>query len=732
MRRLLSAILFIGATAGQVLACGPWFPNRMLTGSDEALLVAPEATFNREIERMQLTAKPASHDTNGVTQHTRDAELDDLKKALANTGNSPERIEAILKQHASERAKIVLNPKIVSLRPLASNDVRIAGVAPKVTPGLPIEFANYFEGAVAWHAGKMQEARASWQKVLGLPAAQRPYKSTWAAYMLGKSWEADQYDRAIGYFQDVRKLAKAGFADSLGLVPESLGAEARMNLRQQRYAEAIELYLAQAATGDPVAFLSLRYAAALALRNPNAPLKNLASNNKVQRVITAYIISGGFRAEPVDIDGSIVEPALKMAAKSSYLTARVGGWHKFKAPGLLWLEAVESAKVKDVESAEELALAAYQMGQMEMAQRWINLAKETPVAQWVQAKLLLRAGKLDAATALLAKVSTSFELTPSTNKAAELSLFNDLYSYNFDSYYPPFAAQDQSRGELGVLRLVRRQYTEALDCLMRAGYWYDAVFVAERVLTTDELKTYVDRHWPAIVPEPPPPGRWARADFRLPVFQSHYLRDLLAHRLAREGRREEAVAYFPDSTKAVFQQFDQALKLTQQNSLPKDQRAKAWWLAAGIARNNGIQILATYDAPDDGLHDGSFEPKAPIGLRASSTNQVVIAATRDELDRIARHHPTPDIRYHYLYTAANYAWEAAKLMPDNSDDTARVLWMAGTWLKNRDAKAADVFYKALVRRCRRTALGAEADRKRWFPERDPSANITPAQPRTTI
>ena len=45
-----------------------------------------------------------------------------------------------------------------------------------------------------------------------------------------------------------------------------------------------------------------------------------------------------------------------------------------------------------------------------------------------------------------------------------------------------------------------------------------------------------------------------------------------------------------------------------------------------------------------------------------------------------------------------------------------MLWQAGTWLKSRDPKAADRFYKALVRRCGTTRLGQEADRLRWFPK----------------
>ena len=78
------------------------------------------------------------------------------------------------------------------------------------------------------------------------------------------------------------------------------------------------------------------------------------------------------------------------------------------------------------------------------------------------------------------------------------------------------------RAEQGVLTLSRGQYVEALDQLLRAGgpldatrpaeeegwpmtpYWNDAAYVAERVLTLDELKQYVDAQAPA-TPAPPDP-----------------------------------------------------------------------------------------------------------------------------------------------------------------------------------------------------------------------------------
>jgi len=95
----------------------------------------------------------------------------------------------------------------------------------------------------------------------------------------------------------------------------------------------------------------------------------------------------------------------------------------------------------------------------------------------------------------------------------------------------------------------------------------------------------------------------------------------------------------------------------------------------------------------------------------------------------AAHHPDPEERFHYRYLAASLAWEAAKLLPDNSDETARVLCIAGSWLKRRDPETAELFYKALVRRCRKTAIGRQADRMRWFPVLDEHGNPKPYQPR---
>lgn len=157
-------------------------------------------------------------------------------------------------------------------------------------------------------------------------------------------------------------------------------------------------------------------------------------------------------------------------------------------------------------------------------------------------------------------------------------------------------------------------------------------------------------------------------------------------------------------------------------SLPAEQRANELRAAAFIAQTNGMELMGTETAPDWFMYGGGVEGNWPMAKRTNG-EAVLIAASADEIKRNEESKPEPDKRYHYRYQAAELAWEAAKLMPNNSDDTARLLCTAGTWLKYLEPEAADRFYKALVRRCRKTEMGAKADKLRWFPELDADGNL---------
>ena len=757
-------VFIVCFAAFRLPACGFFFPNNLLNGGDDAVLAAPVAHFERELERMHLATNSfqAFITTNSYAKDSADAELVDLRAELGQMGTPVSTAETIIKAHKLERAKLQAFEEMIEygdrvewdgtnyvhvwiqppipppepapvLEPNATNPPDLAPPPPdvpdatnspdqpvpppasppppfpnvRVVSGLPEELADYFAGAIAWENPAMSNsdlACTSWEKVLALPPSQRQYKSTWAAFMLGKYWMDKDPNKAIGYFQKTRQFAAAGFGDSCGLAAASFGIEALVELNQKHFQKALLLYLQQLETGDGTAFNSLEFTAehALATNDPVA-LKQLAINPLTQRVVTAYLIS---YAPGLDKEGQ--------AAR--------------------WLDAVEAARVRDADSAEELALAAYQAGEWDTAQRWVDRAPASPVAQWLEAKLLLRAGKIRQAGAILAKV---VQLMESKDDGVSNQLKNDL-SVECDESDEFINASNEVLGELGVFHLSQRDYVESLDALLRSGFWMDAAYVAERILTVDELKAYVDGNWPESsstnqvevmssddTNQPPEyfHGWWNQDDLTSPdeTDPATSIRYLLARRLARLNRNGEARAYYPSERRSQLNELVNDLKTGRDTSLPAGERGKALFAAAVMTRTNGMELLGTELEPDWLIYEGEVDSGDAIRTNDSKA----FPASADELQRYTQHGVEPEERFHYRFQAVDLALEAAKLMPDNSEDTARVLCMAGSWIKNRYPQRADPIYKGLVRRCRYTQIGRQADVMRWFPELDDSGNPIP-------
>ena len=147
-------------------------------------------------------------------------------------------------------------------------------------------------------------------------------------------------------------------------------------------------------------------------------------------------------------------------------------------------------------------------------------------------------------------------------------------------------------------------------------------------------------------------------------------------------------------------------------------RAERLFAAAVMTRTNGMELFGTELEPDWSGGDGfTWQDRATNSFAAK-----INLADADEIGRASSRQVDPDKRYHYRWQAAALAWESAQLMPNNTDDTARVLCTGGTWLKYIDPQAADKFYKSLVRRCRKTAVGDQADKMRWFPAQSVDGN----------
>jgi tetratricopeptide (TPR) repeat protein len=698
-------------------ACGPFFPNNLLGGGDAALLAAPVAEFGRELARMEIAAGRFEYvpATNGFPQATFDAELADLALALKKARVANEDAARIIEGHRLNRKRlgefVTANEVWEAKAWMEADESRrnARGPAPMFpsfaeVPGLPEEFADYLAGAAASQNpdADVSVAREAWERLLARPAAERKFKSTWAAFMLGKSWDEEDDDKAVEYYRQTRELAKHGFNDSTGLAPAAIGLEARVELRRKHFQRAIELYLDQYATGDGSAVVSLRQVAGEALAYGGDGLVALAAKPSTRSVITAYLICG--------------ERGERFVRSGSPATNSI----------VAWLDAVEAAGVKDVSSAERLALAAYQEGEFETAQRWVKRARNTPVAQWLQAKLYLRSGKIPQAAELLSQLTRSLPVVPEVMSTNSTEFADELHMRFVTYELPSIPARAQLLGESGALKLSRGDFEQALDALLRAGFWEDAAYVAERVLTSDELKGYVDADWPAAVAGTNKLAAGEVSAAMPPYRSATGIRYLLARRLTREMRMKEAREYFPGEWQLRLDELVVALDEGWNEGAPAEQRAKSLFAAAWMARTNGMELLGTELAPDWFIHGGGFEEGLTQADRNSySPGRRVNFAGAEELTRAATHHADPEARFHYRFQAAFLAWEAAKLMPDNSDETARVLCTAGTWLKIRDPETADIFYKALVRRCRKTAIGEQADRMRWFPVLDETGNSKP-------
>ncbi len=82
--------------------------------------------------------------------------------------------------------------------------------------------------------------------------------------------------------------------------------------------------------------------------------------------------------------------------------------------------------------------------------------------------------------------------------------------------------------------------------------------------------------------------------------------------------------------------------------------------------------------------------------------------------RLTKSKPVPDLRYHYRVIAAALAIDAAKLLPNDSEELADVVNCAGLWVKDEEEKLGNRYFSILQNRAARSAIGRAATARRWF------------------
>jgi hypothetical protein len=331
----------------------------------------------------------------------------------------------------------------------------------------------------------------------------------------------------------------------------------------------------------------------------------------------------------------------------------------------------------------------------------------------LRAKLQRREGKLDQAAGSMAQAWQSIQAGSYAASGNEPS--DEEHSYIFSGEGPAWSFDESASGDLAALHLAHGEFVQSLDIFLAGGLWNDASFVAERVLTADELKTYVDAHSAG-----PNESNADRVD---------KLRYLFGRRLVREDRYDEAARYLPQPYKEILQIYVKALKDGADDKLPKPDRARAWFKAAWLARHDGMELMGTEVAPDVFATEGAFEITDVASERQSGRYQMsrfengeekimtaplTLKPSKQELQRLAKNKINPDVRYHYRLIAGALAMKAAQLLPDNSEELADVINTAGLWVKDRDEKVGDRYYQILEKRAAKTNIGRAAIARHWF------------------
>jgi hypothetical protein len=722
---------------------GFYGPQLYLDEGARDLLQSPEFYWEVEVKRLAKNFTPTErripiHNSDGQEvypdeQTTKDT-IDQMGAAMTADADRQD-FAAALKEG---RIKPGDPAKATAQNDAARNF--IASANRKTTDPLPeefpSEFADYHRGAWAFKTVKSEdEARAAWEALLKRPAEERHYRSVWAAFMLGKLALQDNDPGAVKWFQATREFAKAGCADTLGLAADSYGWEARSELRQNHPSKAAELFLTQLATGDESAIVSLKaliperplvdgmlnYGPAseedssqwTEERQKEEEAKSLvaleaaAEDPLLRQLVTVHILAT--ESDPDQMGDSQNDAQSENKEQKINRCAR-------------WLAIITQEHIEHLENADYLGWVAYVNGDYAGAEHWLKLADpNSPAALWLNAKLLRRAGKLDeAAKAMVQAHQGIVPMSKYTGWKANQEWGAGGGHWSFE---------ESASGDLGALQLEQAQFIPALEAFLssngkdttlrgeRVQLWCDAAFVAERVLSMDELKSFVDRQ---PVPQVKPDEQ------EDPPIVS--LRYLLGRRLVREDRYAEAAQYLKTPYDKILAEYVKALEAGANEKLPKHQRAQGWFKAAWLARYDGMEIMGTEGAPDGFAEGGEFEipdvakqqltgfypAETPDENEKPEKHPIVLKPSKEELQRLNKTKTSPDVRYHYRVIAAALAMRAAGLLEDNSDELADVLNNAGLWIKDRDEKLGDRYYQILKARAPKTKIGRSVLTKHWF------------------
>ncbi len=447
-RQLIAACVIALFGASVALACGMVFPWQLLDNRSATLDTMPVNTSSFAYVEAHLVPPPKDFMSPVEIPYSYgEPHNDAIAEAVA---------QAEVVGLPSDQAEIVQQMRAESSGDLAFSKGAL----------LPASIRLYTAGAVDFHKGDTSKAIARFQAILDLPQDERRDRAVWAAYMLGRLYglkgDVAQASRA---FALTRELHIKNTPDPLGLGVASYGEEARLHLDRARRIQKTKKM-------SPKQQREYRHeiAAAVRLYAEQAVRGSTSGVNSLRRVTDEVL------GDDSAVAASICDPLVQRLLVTRTLQADAGVRYGTPSGISQLVNSVQNCRSNNISAADQLAAIAYRDGGYRLAQ---NLASQsnTPLAIWVKARLAMQKGNVAEAAKYYAEASKAFPSSGDVQPPKEDSLA-------------------LLTGEKGVLTLARGEYVDALEQLYpySATFWGDVAYIADRVLTVDELKTFVDTH----------------------------------------------------------------------------------------------------------------------------------------------------------------------------------------------------------------------------------------------
>ncbi|BCU75437.1 hypothetical protein [Luteolibacter sp. LG18] len=745
--RVLPGLLAWTVLSPIATACGPFFRDTVLD-KPQAAMAVPLVSYVTELSNIAGVPcppeSPDPHDSTFLAQIPE--ELKELKQLWTELKVEPTEIERRLTRYAEVRKTLLedVGPTCINRFPTQTGALVHSMRERPLDFSFPPEVADYVEAARLHAIGQGEQARALWKAILDRPIEQRKLRCIWAAWMLAKT--SPDESESLSWYERVEKEAAAGGTDAVGLVAASMGWRAMLtndlNVKLRLYFEGVR-------RGHAKDITEVRQCSEAILNSTNPDQLAAAAADPLLRQLIH----------------------LQLQAKLDHPRPEIRADH---APSLVpeaWLTAVQQHAKAPLPDGPRLAWALYASGQFDESKHWLDLSDPgAPLALWLRAKFDLRAGKLETAQLHLDAALKKLRATAHWNPG---NPHRDA-GWSESELMRSKANQGRLFADAGLVALGREDYLQSLELLRQGGYDADAAYIAEHLVSTSSLLKHVkavaphDSDRPAgeqgyferySLEDAPPevdPATCLEPD-RIGVYQwlrnpDNRLRYELARRLGREGRLDEAIAFMPPQLKKLSLHYADLDRARRSKRYKGPALAAIIWRQARIHRWWGAQLFSTDSSPDGGIYDWgypapdlksmrrfregwsitwpdrypTFPTAAQIGPALQPADTAVPRVTADEVRRMSIERLPYNLRYHYRMVAADLAWQAAALLPDDDPNLAPLYHTAGLWAVAGDGGKR--FYDAMMKRCPRAEAAIADARAGGFDWQQPHLAELPGFP----